>query len=49
MGQWADKEKDFEDLKENGAKIVTLGKRILRSETASMYALSVIANYLEGK
>lgn len=31
-----------------GFKNVSLGKRILRSETASMYALSVIAFYLEG-
>ena len=31
-----------------GFKNISLGKRILRSETASMYALSVIANYLEG-
>lgn len=28
-------------------KPVSLGKRILRAETASIYALSVIANYLE--
>ena len=30
-------------------KKVSLGKRILRAETASFYALSVIANYLEKK
>ena len=32
-----------------GFKKVSLGKRILRAETASFYALSVIANYLEKK
>ena len=31
-----------------GFKSVSLGKRILRSETASMYLLSVISHYLEG-
>ena len=36
-------------LVSQGFKNISLGKRILRSETASMYALSVIANYLEGK
>ena len=30
-----------------GFKRVSLGKRILRAETASFYALSVISNYLE--
>ena len=35
-----------EDL---GYKKVSLGKRILRAETASFYALSVISNYLESK
>ena len=32
-----------------GYKKVSLGKRILRAETASLYALSVISNYLERK
>ena len=32
-----------------GFKKVSLGKRILRAETASFYALSVIANFLEKK
>lgn len=32
-----------------GYKPVSLGKRILRAETASFYALSVIANHLERK
>lgn len=32
-----------------GYKAVGLGRRILRSETACIYALSVIANYLESK
>ena len=34
---------------EAGYKPVSLGKRILRAETASFYALSVIANHLERK
>ena len=32
-----------------GFKSISLGKRILRSETAAIYALSVISYYLEGK
>ena len=32
-----------------GYKKVSLGRRILRAETASLYALSVIANHLEKK
>ena len=32
-----------------GFRKVSLGKRILRAETAAFYALSVIANYLEKK
>ena len=35
--------------KEVGYKTVSLGQRILRAETASFYALSVIANHLERK
>ena len=41
--------KEIEVATHNGYKKVSLGKRILRAETASMYALSVIANYLERK
>ena len=36
-------------LNENDFIGVSLGKRILRSETASMYALSVISFYLESR
>ena len=36
-------------LQSIGFKNVSLGKRILRSETASMYLLSVLAFYIEGK
>lgn len=35
-------------LQSIGFKNISLGKRILRSETASLYALSVISYYLEG-
>lgn len=35
-------EKDVQILKENGAKIVTLGNRILRTETVALNMLSVI-------
>ena len=34
--------KEIEKLQEKGAKIVTLGKRILRTETASVAVLSII-------
>ena len=34
-------------LKENGAKIITLGKRILRTETVALNVLSVIMYELE--
>ena len=40
---------EVEYLKKIGFKSISLGKRILRSETASMYALSVVSHYLEGK
>ena len=40
-------EKDVEDLKENEAKIITLGKRILRTETVALNVLSVIMYELE--
>ena len=36
-------------LQSIGFKNVSLGKRILRSETASMFLLSVIAHYIEGR
>ena len=35
-------EKEIETLKENGAKIITLGKRILRTETVALNVLSNI-------
>jgi 16S rRNA (uracil1498-N3)-methyltransferase len=34
--------KDVEYLKQNGAKIVTLGNRILRTETVAMAMTSVV-------
>ena len=40
-------EKDVEYLKENGAQIVTLGKRILRTETVALNILSIIMYELE--
>ena len=40
-------EKDVEMLKQNGAKIVTLGHRILRTETVALNVLSVIMYELE--
>ena len=40
-------EKDVEILKENGAQIITLGKRILRTETVALNVLSVIMYELE--
>ena len=39
----------YDALVKNGAKAITLGKRILRAETASFYALSIISNHLERK
>ena len=41
-------EKDVELLKEHGAQIVTLGKRILRTETVALNLLSVLAYEFEG-
>ena len=35
-------EKEIENLKTNGAKIITLGKRILRTETVAMTVSSII-------
>ena len=40
-------EKDVELLKQNGAKIVTLGSRILRTETVALNVLSIIMYELE--
>lgn len=38
---------EIQQLKENGAKIVTLGNRILRTETVALHVLSVIMYELE--
>ena len=40
-------EKEIEELKESGAKIVTLGNRILRTETVALSMLSIIMYELE--
>ena len=40
-------EKDVETLKENGAKVITLGRRILRTETVALNMLSIIMYELE--
>ena len=40
-------EKDVETLKENGAKVITLGRRILRTETVALNVLSIIMYELE--
>ena len=37
-------EKEIDYLKENGAKIISLGKRILRAETAAIVTGGVIIN-----
>ena len=42
-------EDEINYLLKHNFKCVSLGKRILRSETAAIYALSVIGFYLEGK
>lgn len=42
-------EEEVKLAEEAGYSRVSLGRRILRAETASFYALSVIANYLERK
>ena len=42
-------EKDVENLKQNGAKIVTLGSRILRTETVALNVLSIIMYELENR
>lgn len=46
-GGFDDDEVDY--LKENGFQLVTLGKRILRAETAAMYACTVISEYHESR
>lgn len=38
---------EVESLKENGAKVITLGKRILRTETVALNVLSIIMYELE--
>lgn len=40
-------QEDVDHLKENGAKIITLGKRILRTETVALNVLSIIMYELE--
>ena len=40
-------ENDVEQLENNGAKIVTLGKKILRTETVALNVLSIIMYELE--
>lgn len=40
-------EKEIELLKQNGAKIITLGKRILRTETVALNMISIIMYELE--
>lgn len=42
-------EKEVSQALAEGYKKVSLGRRILRAETATFYALSVIANFLERK
>ena len=42
-------EKEVNVASHYGFKKISLGRRILRAETASFYALSVISNYLEKK
>lgn len=41
-------EKEIEQLKNSNAKIVTLGKRILRTETVALNILSIIMYELDG-
>ncbi len=40
-------EKEIESAKENGAKIISLGKRILRTETAAITAVGMCMMYSE--
>ena len=44
-GGFAPEEVEF--LKQNGFETITLGKRILRAETAAMYACAVISEQNE--
>ena len=39
---------EVEQAKEAGASAITLGKRILRTETAGLAALSILMYHLEG-
>ena len=39
-------EREIEKLKENGVDIVSLGKRILRTETASIVTLTIVMHIL---
>ena len=41
-------EQDVKKLNENGAKVITLGKRILRTETVALNMLSIIMYELDG-
>ncbi len=41
--------KEAEDAKEAGAQVITLGKRILRTETAGLTVLSILMFCLEGR
>lgn len=41
------KEDEINLLKQNGAKVITLGKRILRTETASIYLSSILTYEIE--
>lgn len=38
---------EIENLKNSGAKIVTLGKRILRTETVALNVISIVMYELE--
>ena len=40
-------EEEIEKFKQNGAKIISLGKRILRTETVALNVLSIIMYELE--
>ena len=42
-------DQEVESATQNGAKVISLGKRILRAETASITALSMIMLYAESK
>ena len=41
-------EEEIKELKENGAYVVTLGKRILRTETAGLVTSVILLYELEG-